>query len=276
MNSAALLTPDLPADIRWMNGLANALFALVGVMLLASALLWLARLPVFAIRAIRVEGDVTRNTPGTIRAAAMPKLAGNFFTVDLERARQAFESVPWVRSAVVHRVWPGVLEVRIEEHHPAALWQQDDADDELVDTEGDVFDANLGDVEDDGLPTFSGPEGSAAQMLAMYRELQPVFEQRMQAGIDTLTLSSRGSWAVELDKGASIELGRGDEDEVLARTERFLRTVPQVIAHFQRPLQSADLRHQDGYAVKLQGVTTLPDAPPGAKRAAPATKTRTH
>jgi cell division protein FtsQ len=259
-----------------MNGLANALFALVGVMLLASALLWLARLPVFAIRAIRVEGDVTRNTPGTIRAAAMPKLAGNFFTVDLEKARQAFESVPWVRSAVVHRVWPGVLAVRIEEHHPAALWQQDDADDELVDTEGDVFDANLGDVEDDGLPTFSGPEGSAAQMLAMYRELQPVFEQRMQAGIDTLTLSSRGSWAVDLDKGASIELGRGDEDEVLARTERFLRTVPQVVAHFQRPLQSADLRHQDGYAVKLQGVTTLPDAPPGAKRAAPATKTRTH
>jgi cell division protein FtsQ len=276
MNSAALLTPDLPADIRWMNGLANAVFALVGVMLLASVLLWLARLPVFAIRAVRIEGDVTRNTASTIRAAAMPRLAGNFFTIDLEKARQAFESVPWVRSAVVHRVWPGVLEVQIEEHHPAALWQQADGDDELVDTEGDVFDANVGDVEDDGLPTFAGPDGSAPQMLAMYRQLQPLFEQKMKTGIDTLKLSGRGSWDVELDQGASVELGRGDEDEVLARTDRFLRTVPQVIAHFQRPLQSADLRHQDGYAVKLQGVTTLPDAPPGARRSAPAKKTRTH
>jgi cell division protein FtsQ len=276
MNSAALLTPDLPADIRWMNGLANAVFALVGVMLLASVLLWLARLPVFAIRAVRIEGDVTRNTASTIRAAAMPRLAGNFFTIDLEKARQAFESVPWVRSAVVHRVWPGVLEVQIEEHHPAALWQQADGDDELVDTEGDVFDANVGDVEDDGLPTFAGPDGSAPQMLAMYRQLQPLFEQKMKTGIDTLKLSGRGSWDVELDQGASVELGRGDEDEVLARTDRFLRTVPQVIAHFQRPLQSADLRHQDGYAVKLQGVTTLPDAPPGTRRAAPARKTRTH
>jgi cell division protein FtsQ len=276
MNSAATLAPTLPVDIRWMNGLANALFALVGALLLAALLLWLARLPLFAIRAIRVDGDVTRNSVSTIRANAAPKLAGTFFTIDLEKARAAFESVPWVSRAVVHRVWPGTLEVTLQEHHPAALWQQPDSDDdELVDSEGAVFDANLGDVEDDGLPTFSGPDGSAPQMLAMYRQLQPLFAPRLGA-IDTLALSGRGSWRVDLDKGAVIELGRGSADEVLARTDRFLRTLPQVLAHFQRPLQTVDLRHQDGYAVKLQGVTTLPDAPPGAKkRAAPAKKTPT-
>ena len=39
----------------------------------------------------------------TIRANAAPKLAGNFVTMDLRAVRRAFESVPWVRQAVVNR-----------------------------------------------------------------------------------------------------------------------------------------------------------------------------
>lgn len=260
MSSYAAPLPSLPMDIRLMNGLANALFVLAGVGLLVAGALWVARLPVFAIRAIQIEGDVSRNNASTIRANAAPQLKGNFFTMDLDKARKAFEAVPWVRSATVHRVWPGVLRVQLLEHHPAALWQDAAGDEQLVDVEGDVFQANVGDVEDDGLPTFSGPEGSAPRMLAMYRQLQPVFEQRMDAAVDALSLSGRGSWRVELDKGPVIELGRGDEPEVLARTQRFLRTVPQVTEHFQRPLVSADLRHTDGYAVKLKGITTAEQA----------------
>ena len=45
------------------------------------------------------------------------------------------------------------------------------------------------------------------------------------ARIDTLKLSSRGSWHAELDSGADLELGRGSEDEVVARTARFVRTL---------------------------------------------------
>jgi cell division protein FtsQ len=35
-----------------------------------------------------------------------------------------------------------------------------------------------------------------------------------------------------------------------------VRTLPQVSVAFQRPLLAADLRHADGYAVRLKGVTT--------------------
>jgi cell division protein FtsQ len=44
---------------------------------------------------------------------------------------------------------------------------------------------------------------------------------------------------------------------VVARTERFVRTVAQLTGRFGKPLVSADLRHAAGYAVRLQGVTTL-------------------
>jgi cell division protein FtsQ len=61
-----------------------------------------------------------------------------------------------------------------------------------------------------------------------------------------------------------IELGRGTEDLLVARTERFVRTLTQVTARWNAPLQYADLRHGDGYAVRLAGVGTQPAAVAGA------------
>jgi len=179
MATARLTPKPLPADIRLMNATAALLAAVAVLALGAAALGWLARQPVFAVAAIKVEGEVTRNSVSTIRANALPRLAGNFFTLDLARSKQAFEAVPWVRAAVVRRIWPNRLAVQLEEHRPAALWRSgsdsDEATEKLVNTHGEVFEANLGDVEDDELPTLQGPEGSSAPMLAMWARLSPLF-----------------------------------------------------------------------------------------------------
>jgi cell division protein FtsQ len=249
------LPPELPFDVRLMNGVASGVFLLAAAALLAAGVLWLTRAPLFTIRSIQVDGDLNRNSISTIRANAMPQLKGNFFSLSLQKGRAAFEAVPWVRQAVVRRVWPNRLAVRLEEHHAAAIWQGEEGNDRLVNNFGEVFDANVGDVEEDGLPSFAGPDGTAAEMLSMYGKLQPVL-RTLEQGIDTLRLSGRGSWRVELDGGAEIELGRGSEAEVLARCERFTRTLAQVTGRYRQPLEYADLRHADGYAVRLRGVTT--------------------
>lgn len=245
----------LPLDVRLMNGVAGGVFALAGLAAIAAGVLWLTRAPVFQIKSIQLDGEIVRNSVATIRANAMPGLSGNFFSLDLHKARSAFESVPWVRHAVVQRVWPDRLRVSLQEHHAAAIWQGEDGNDRLVNREGEVFEANVGDVEDDGLPVFEGPQGTSASMLAMWRRLGPAFEP-MNAQVDTLHLSGRGSWRAELDTGAVLELGRGTEDEVAARCERFVRTLSQVTGRYRQPLEYADLRHADGYALRLRGVTT--------------------
>jgi len=240
----------LPGDIVLMNATAAAFATLGVVALVATLLVGVARQPVFALRAIRIEGDVSRNSVATIRANAMPQLAGNFFTLDLAAARGAFESVPWVRRAVVRRVWPNRLVVRLEEHRPVALWTSDSGADRLVNSQGEVFEANVGDVEDDGLPSLEGPEGSSAHVLGLFQRLAGVLAP-LGARLEALALSARGSWRAELDSGAEVQLGRGTDDDVVERT------LPQVVARYQRPLEYADLRHHDGYAVRLKGVTTL-------------------
>jgi cell division protein FtsQ len=256
---------ELPGEVRLVNITASMLFIVGGVLMAALALMWLIRQPVFNIKAVKVEGEVTRNSVSTIRANALPQLAGNYFSLDLARGKQAFEAVPWVRQAIVQRVWPNRLRVLLEEHHAVALWAMKDGDDQLVNQQGEVFQANLGDVEDESLPTLKGPDGSSAEVLAMYRRLVPVFET-LEMHIDQLSMSGRGSWHAEFDNGAEIELGRGTQDELVARSERFVATVTQVIERYQRPLVYADLRHNEGYAVRLKGITTTTVATPPGRR----------
>ena len=257
--------PAQPAagDVRLMNTVASSVFVLAALAAVLAAVLWLMRSPLFPIRDIQLDGDLARNSLPTIRANAGPLLEGNFFSVDLQEGRAAFETVPWVRKAVLRRIWPSTLAVRLEEHRAAALWQgldEDSSNDKLVNSFGEVFDANLGDVEDERLPRLAGPEGSAAQMLALYRRVHPSFEL-LDMAIDRLLLTQRGSWRVELDSGAVVELGRGNDDEVVARSERFARTLAQVTARWKQPLDYADLRHTDGYALRLRGVSTTAAKP---------------
>ena len=249
----------LPVDVRLMNAIAGVVFALAIVALLAAGVAWAARRPQFQFGDVKLEGDLQRNSVTTVRANAMPHLRGNFFTMDLVQTRAAFEQVPWVRHAVVRRVWPNRLVVALEEHQPVALWEGDENSDKMVNSHGEVFEANVGDVEDDSLPQFAGPDGTSAQVLDMYRRLQPLFST-MDTEITALRLSGRGSWKADLDDGATVELGRGTQDEVAERTQRFIRTLPQVLHKFNAPLENADLRHAEGYAVKLKGLSVNADA----------------
>jgi len=245
---------SLPLDVRLMNGASTAVFALAAGAVLAAAALWVGRTSWFPVRFIQLEGELQRNSVSTVRANAMPRLSGNFFGADLQQARQAFEAVPWVRKAVVRRVWPDGLAVRLEEHRAVALWKGAQDHDQLVNDVGEVFEANVGDVEDEDLPVLAGPEGSAAQMLQMLGQLQGLFG-RHEREVERLSLSGRGSWRAELDGGVAIELGRGSQEEVLARARRFVDTITQVTGHFKAPVLHADLRHPDGYAVRLRNVT---------------------
>ena len=247
----------VPFDVKLMNVTANIVFALCACLLLAAGAWWVLRQPFFPIAAIKVDGEVTHNNAVTLRANVTPQLAGNFFTVDLARARKAFESVPWVRKAVVRREFPNRLRATLTEHVPVAHWG-DEAESKLVNGFGEVFEANVAEV-DDNLPRLEGPDDQASQVLGMYRLLAPLFRP-YDISVVELGLSTRGSWHVLLDSGAVVELGRGQSEQVVERTEAFLRTVGAVAKQYGRTVasvESADLRHNQGYALRLRGVSTV-------------------
>lgn len=300
----------LPADVRLMNTAAASILAvmLLGGAAAAVAAAW--RAPWLPIRQIELEGELSRHSLAAIRAHAAPLVAGHFLSLDLQQSREVFEQLPWVRHAVVRRVWPDTLRVTLEEHRAVAQWQGlDAAADEgrtavaerLVNSFGEVFVAgDAGEVRellDDesvpleavagapvqadaaageagaarelplaALPRLAGPEGSAPQMLGLLRQLQAALVP-LERRVTRLALSQRGLWRAELDNGTQLVLGRGSEAELLARTERFVRTYPDVSTRWPQALAYADLRLPDGYALRLRGVSAPAEAAaaPGAR-----------
>ena len=262
MNSASMPSP---VDIKLMNVTASVLFFCFGVLLVVAGVRWALNHQLFAIAGITVTGDTAHNSVATLRANVAPRLAGNFFTLDLKQARDLFETAPWVRKAVVRKQFPNRLKVQLQEHQAVAFWGPE-GESRMVNSYGEVFEANAGEADAEVLPRLAGPDGESAQVLALYRSVAPMFEP-LDISIEELTLSGRGSWSLHLDTGATVELGRGAAQDVAARTRRFVQTLTQVTGKYgRRPeaLVSADLRHENGYSIRLRGVTTT-EAQPAKK-----------
>jgi cell division protein FtsQ len=128
----------------------------------------------------------------------------------------------------------------------------------MVNSYGEVFEANAGELDDDKLPRLSGPDSQSQQVLAMYLALEPVFKE-LTLALESLALTDRGSWRAKLAHGAVVELGRGSVDDVMTRVQRVSKTLAQVTNKLGRKvtaMESADLRHENGYAIRVRGVST--------------------
>lgn len=211
----------------------------------ASALLlygvgsWLLAQPLFALHQVDVAAPVTHVTAAQVKLVTDRHARGNFFSVDLERLRSAFEKLPWVREARVTRRWPDTLVVSFTEHVPLARWN----DAALLNQQGEVFAAAL----DAKLPHLKGPANSGREVTQAYLSYQ---KQLASVGrsIGELQLSPRRAWRLRLDDGTEIMLGRTD---AAARLARFIQLYPKLVAD---PLQAptyVDLRYADGFALRL-------------------------
>ncbi len=251
-------------NVRFMHAGANALLALALAAALATATWWVVHRPLFALHTVAIEpreGTQLRyvSTP-SLRLSALRRVSGSFFTVDLDAVRAGFESVPWVRRATVRRIWPNRLVATIEEHRPFALW----GDGRLMNTYGELFTANLAEAEEEGaLPELSGPPGTQLAVLSRYEELS-----RWLAPLSTsprsVALSQRHAWAVRLDDGTQLLLGRDQGLPIEARVIRWVKVYPRVVGRFDRPAEVIDLRYPNGFAVRAVSVVVGDKAKPGA------------
>ena len=256
MSDARLI---LPPDVRRMNATADLVYGALALVALGALLLWALRQPVFAIAHIVVRGDTAHCSAASLRASVLPRLQGNFFTLDLAAAQRAFQDVPWVRHATVQREFPGRLNVTLQEHVPVARWGSEGA--QMLNTHGEIFEVGEGDIElvARSLPQLSGPSGQAEQVLAMYRHLAQLAAP-LDMPMTGLQMHARGGWRARLGAGTGVELGKGAAPELAQRMERFAATAAQVAKRYQRgadAIESADLRYAGGYAMRLRGVGTV-------------------
>ena len=275
---------------RLLNLVALVISMSAAAAFVAGAAVWASRRPAFALKTIRVEAlpavtiDRATQTPTkealrhvnatTIRAAAMPAIrqstSGNFFSVDLEAVRRAFETVPWVRRAQVRREWPDRLIVRLEEHRVLATWD----DGRLVNTFGELFSANTAEAEEDDneLPELAGPVDSERDVASRYIDFKSWFA-RLSLVPDQVTLSPRYAWTVHFDNGTenglTVDLGRErDGNTVPERVSRMINAWPGLVSRWPKPTL-IDLRYPNGFALRAEGLRLAEETVQPAPRPVP-------
>ena len=234
-----------------MGLVADLLFIFAAAALSYSAVLAVSRLPFFPLHVVLVQNVPGQVSRAQIEFAARTSLAGNFFTVDLDAVRVALEKQPWVRHASVRRHWPDGVDLSFEEHVAAARWQTaaDRAEGQLVNDHGELFVAPAT-ADQQKLPLFAGPEGSASLILARYHEFSALLGPLARAP-RAVMLSARQAWALRLDDGLLLELGRDQPKHPLQeRLARFVDSYAKVKARTHTAIAVIDMRYPNGFALR--------------------------
>lgn len=190
---------------------------------------------------IEISGDFQNLTREALYRQLAYLTEESFFLVDLEEAQARIESLPWVESSQVARVWPNKLHFRVKEHQPIALWGSK----QLLSETGEVFEPE--DRSRYGhLPRLQGPQGSQEHLWLNYvhwsQQLSPLGMK--VAGISQ---AARGAWEVELEDGVLIKLGREDLQGKMDRLQKIFRAE---LRDKLSEIEILDARYANGLAVR--------------------------
>ena len=206
-----------------------AIFALVGLIGYRAA----ASADFFKVRTVETRG-ATRASTDDIKTSVLRDVAGTgVWRADLEQLSKHLERLPWVRTAIVTRVLPDGIRVRITEREPRAvvrttsgkfIWVDDDA-------------VHLGEMSpSDQMPAFFlrgwNEENTAAaqtdnrQRVARFLELQREWNaQTISERVSEVNLQDLRDVRVQLagdDAQIEIRLGGQDQPARLARALEVL------------------------------------------------------
>lgn len=209
--------------------------------------------PEFRVSAMAIEGagpDLT----AAIRAAVPLDFPLSQFELDLDTIRTTVATLPQVRSAALRIRSGGVLEVRVQERLPVAVWRSAEGL-YLVDGEGAVTAPLIARSERPGLPLIAGagaPE-QIAQARAILEAAQPI-ETRVRA------LLRRGErrWDLLLDGELTILLPAQGPVEALERVV----ALHEATELLERDLRMVDLRvaHRPTLRLSQEATQTLREA----------------
>ena len=218
----------------------SSLYLLAAVGLIAAAVMWMMNSPYFPVKLVKIDGDLHHLSATQLQQTAYRHIRGNIFKADLNEARQAFETLPWVAKAEVRRIWPDTVQIRVEERQPVARWEGGG----LVDSEGKGFDAPT----DENFPVFAGTPGMRKMMVEEFIEFQAILAPT-NLKISRMDYSSRSSRELTLENGIRLHLGRADAQD---RLRRFVRAWHEILQERAADVQYVDLRYKDGFAVRYK------------------------
>lgn len=223
----------------------RSLLPVIGIAILILLAYWfwllLTNKDVLPIQHIQIVASNTYIKPPELEHVIEKNIDGGFFSLDIQRLKQALLQQQWVNKVSVRRVWPDTLVLTIQEQKPVARW----GDKGAVNEDGVAFYPELTSIPD-GLPTLMGPKDSSLLVLREYIVLNTLLVP-LKLSIRELSLTERNAWDLQLNNGIEVVLGRED---VESRFAEFVSVYPRVIGERSANVKCVDMRYPNGFAIQ--------------------------
>lgn len=195
----------------------------------------------FAIENVQVSGNAQTSEIDILQLLGLDGTT-SLIALDIDAARRQLAELPWVESAEVRKVYPGTVEVLLQERRAFGIWQHGE-ELSLIEKSGSVI-APLRDNKFTSLPLFVGrdAETAAANVEADF-SAWPGLASRVKAFV---RIAGR-RWDAHLDNGVVVKLPENDIAAALTRLERY-DAEQQVLS---RDIAAVDLRLSDRITIQL-------------------------
>ena len=254
-----LVALRVTSTTRWVIALLG-LVALLGLPFVASYFLQdPARFPVTHVDVLGTMDYADRDA---LMTAINSHTTQGFYGLDIDRLRDNLEASEWIASARVGRVWPSRIVIEVEEHEPAARWN----DDHLISKRLVLFKPHQLDRQSAEfarwsevfrpLPQVLGAQGRHVVLLDAYRAYDQQLS-RFNLSLALLEEDDRLSQTLILSNGVLIQLGLEERE---LRMSRFLDVYERIAADASDGPLSFDMRYTNGFALGVNDLgVTNPD-----------------
>lgn len=202
-------------------------------------------------RDVTVSGNRVVSSADVVNAiglgSALESLPVPIFRIDLAGVRRRVESIPWIRSATITRIFPDRLLVTVTERTPIA-YANINGRIELVDGDGVLLDVHQG--KSKPLPVIYGLDGASdvtkrKQQLAPYEEFSGAALGVLEASgwsVSEVDVSDPDDLRVLLVKDHGTILAHFGSRDYSARASAFATAVPRIMTRSPE-IDSVDLRY---------------------------------
>lgn len=243
-----LAAPRISLITRWTIGAIG----LTVVIVVSLALSRLANDPLrFPVTNVDILGTLDYEDRAVLRSLIEAHTDKGFYGLDIDRVRETLESLQWVAHTRVSRVWPGRITVDVEEHEPAARWNNDS----LISKREELFvppQLQAGDKRYQEwyevfarLPQLRGAQGRHNVLMDSYRAYQQQLA-RFDVTLAVLDEDERRSQTLELSSQVTVHLGYEERE---LRMSRFLDVYERLASQIDGRDASFDMRYSNGFAL---------------------------
>jgi len=192
------------------------------------------------IALINIGGDLKRVPIQSIENYTNNLLNKGFLSFNAFEVKEKIESLDWVESAEIIRIWPNKIDVRIMEESLLGIWN----DDLILNSSGKLHVVDQRSIPEN-IPRLVGPKGSEKDVMKLFIQINNLLTGR-GLYLETLTLDARGSWSFTIKPKIEIKLGK---TEINHKLERFFLALDQSLLAKINKVSYIDLRYSEGLAV---------------------------